>query len=72
MQSQGLTIETFGDVLEKGPERTLLSCGNPPESLCGTCTATRIGKRLQAGDLEFFEVCSPHDKQEGLVLPMAY
>jgi hypothetical protein len=73
MQSQGLTIETFSDVLEKGPEQTLLPWGNPAgESLCGTCTATRMGKRLQAGDLEFFEVCSPHDGQEGLVLPMAY
>lgn len=73
MQSRGLTIETFGDVLEKGPERTLLSWGNPAaESLCGACTATRIGKNLQAGDFEFFEICSPHDEQEGLVLPMAY
>ena len=73
MTSQGLTIETFGDVLEKGPEPTLLSWGNPaPESLCGICTAARIGKSLQAGDSEFLEVCSPHDEQEGLVLPMAY
>ncbi len=73
MQSQGLTIETFGDVLEKGPAQTLFTWGNPAaESLCGKCTAARIGKRLQAGDLEFLEVCSPHDRQEGLVLPMAY
>jgi len=72
MHSQGLTMENFGDVLESGPEQTLLSWGNVAESLCGTCTAARIGKGLQAGDFEFFEVCSPHDSQEGLVLPMAY
>jgi hypothetical protein len=73
MQSQGLTIETFDDVLEKGLEQTLLTWGNPAgEPLCGTCTAKRIGKRLQSGDLEFFEICSPHDAQEGFVLPTAY
>jgi hypothetical protein len=72
MPSQGLTIENFGVVLEKGPEQTLLTLGNVAESLCGTCAAARIGKELQAGNFEFFEVCSPHDQQEGLVLPMAY
>lgn len=73
VHSQGLTIDTFGGVLEKGPEQTLLTWGNPSaESLCGTCTAARIGQRLQTGDFEFLEVCSPHDTQEGLVLPMAY
>jgi hypothetical protein len=72
MPSRGLTIENFGDVLENGPEQTLLTWGNVGESLCGICTATRIGKGLQAGNFEFFEVCSPHEGQEGLVLPMAY
>jgi hypothetical protein len=73
MQSQGLTLQTFSEILDGEPERTLLSWGNPgAESLCGRCIAMRIGKRLQAGDLEFFEVCSPHDGQEGLVLPTAY
>jgi hypothetical protein len=73
IESRGLTIENFEDVLEKGPERTLLTWGNPAmRSLCGTCTAKRIGKNLQAGGLEFFEVCSPHDQEEGIVIPMAY
>jgi hypothetical protein len=72
MPSQGLTIENFGEVVEKGPEQTLFTWGNVAESLCGTCTSSRIGKELQAGNFEFFEVCSPHDQQEGLVLPMAY
>ena len=72
MHSQGLTSENFGDVLENGPEQTLFTWGNVAESLCGRCTATRVGKQLQAGDFEFFEVCSPHNGQEGLVLPMAY
>jgi hypothetical protein len=72
MRSRGLSIETFGDVLEKGPEQTVFAWGNVAESLCGTCTAARIGKELQGGNFEFFEVCSPHDGQEGLVLPMAY
>ena len=73
MHSQGLTIETFGDVLGKEPERTLLTWGNPaPTPLCGVCTAKCIGKSLQEDGLEFFEVCSPHSEQEGMVVPMAY
>ena len=73
IQAQGLTIETFSDVLEKGPEKTLLTWGNPvPKALCGACTAKYVGKNLQQSGLEFFEVCSPHEDQEGIVLPMAY
>lgn len=68
----GLTVETFGDILEKGPQ-TLLTWENPvPTSLCGKCTAERIGKSLQTDSFEFFEVCSPHHEQEGMVLPMGY
>jgi hypothetical protein len=65
IQSHGLTIENFDDVLKKSPEQTLLTWGNPAAvSLCGTCSAT--------ADMEFFEICSPHNAQEGFVLPMAY
>jgi hypothetical protein len=73
IESRGLTIESFGDVIEKGPQSTRLTWGNPaPTSLCGKCTAERIGNRLQTGSFEFFEVCSPHLDEQGLVLPMAY
>jgi len=37
----------------------------PRKKLCARCGQ-------QAGDFEFFEICSPHDEQEGLVLPTAY
>ena len=73
MRSRGLTIETSGEVLEKGPELTLLTWGNPaPVSLCGACTAKRISECLKSDDFEFFEICSPHNDQEGIVIPMAY
>ena len=73
IESRGLTLESFGDVIEKGPHQTLLTWGNPnPTSLCGKCTAEHIARRLQADGFEFFEVCGPHRDEEGMVLPMAY
>jgi hypothetical protein len=73
IESRGLTSESIGDVVGKGPQETLLRWGNPvPISLCGKCTAERIGRNLQMDGFEFFEVCSPHQDQEGIVLPMAY
>jgi len=73
LESRGLTIKTFSDVLDKGHRHTLLAWGNPdPLSLCGRCTADRIGKILQSNAFEFFEICSPHQGQQGIVMPMAY
>lgn len=72
-ESGGLSLDTFEQVLEKGLQPTILVWGNPPPlPLCGKCTAERICKALQANGMEFFEICSPHDTQEGIVLPMAY
>ena len=71
--SRGITAETFSEVLEKGPKRTLLTWGNPaPVRLCGKCVVDRIGRVLQAGDFEYFEVCSPRGNDDGVVIPMAY
>jgi hypothetical protein len=71
--SRGLTLETFSSVLEMGPRKTLLSWGNPaPVSLCGLCTAGRIARSMSEDAYEFFEVCTPHQDQQGIVLPMAY
>jgi hypothetical protein len=73
IESRGLTVESFGDVIEKGPQQTLMMWRNPsPTSLCGKCTAEHIARSLQADGFEFFEVCSPHRDEEGMVLPMAY
>lgn len=73
IESRGLTRESFADVVAKGPQDTLLRWGNPvPISLCGKCTAERMGVNLKLDGVEFFEMCSPHQDQEGIVLPMAY
>jgi hypothetical protein len=73
IESRGLTFESFRDVIEKGPQHTLLTWGNPnPTALCGKCTAEHIVRSLQDDSFEFFEICSPHRDQEGMVLPMAY
>lgn len=73
IESRGLTLETFSGVLEVGPRKTLLSWGNPaPVSLCGGCAAEYIGHRLGENEYEFFEVSTPHNDQQGIVLPMAY
>ena len=71
--SKGISIETFGEVLKRGPSQTLLTWGNSETaSQCGKCLSARISKDLRSGNFEFFEICSPHDTQEGLVMPMAY
>lgn len=71
--SRGLTIETFGDVLENGLQQTLLAWGNSdPIALCGKCTAQHIAEALQGDGVSFFEVCGPHGTEQGMVLPMAY
>jgi hypothetical protein len=73
IESQGVTLEAFGDVLEKGLRTTVLSWGNPaPRSLCGKCVVERIAKSLRADGFEFFEICAPHGANDGLVIPMAY
>ncbi len=71
--SKGISIETFGEVLKRGPSQTLLTWGNSETaSQCGKCLSARISKDLRSGNYEFFEICSPHDTEEGLVMPMAY
>lgn len=71
--SRGLNVDTFGEVLEKGPAQTLLAWGNPsPVSLCAKCAARRISEALHAGDFEYLEICSPHDRDEGIAMPLAY
>ncbi len=68
--SRGLTVETFINVLENNLQQTLLTWGNPdPVPLCGKCT---IIESLRGDGVSFFEVCSPHGTQRGIVLPMAY
>ncbi len=72
VNSRGLSLETFAEVLEKGLQQSLLAWGNPaPIPLCGACVAKRIGECLRSGGPSFFEVCSPHGEQQGMVLPMA-
>ena len=70
--SKGISLETFEDVLRKGPRQTILMWGNSEVSLCGKCASEKIGEALRSGDFEFFEISSPHATQEGIVLPMAY
>ena len=73
LESRGLSIESFGRVVELGPQKTPLSWGNPaPVSLCGACTVQRISRKLEHEEFEFFEVCAPHRDQQGIVIPMAY
>jgi hypothetical protein len=73
IESKGITIEIFGEVIEKGPLNALLAWGNPPpRSLCGRCTSEHVMKALQQEGMSFFEISSPHGTQEGVVLPMAY
>jgi len=73
VESQGLTPDTFDRVFEKGPRSTVFTWGNPPPMpFCGSCTAERLCKALQADGFEYFELCSPHHEQEGIVMPMAY
>jgi hypothetical protein len=73
VESQGLTPDTFDQVLEKGPRSTVFTWGNPPPApLCGKCTAQRLTKTLLADGFEYFDLCSPHYEQQGIVMPMAY
>jgi hypothetical protein len=72
VESQGLTADNFGKVLEKGISATLLKNNPVPRSLCATCCVGRITNTLKAKELSFIEFTSPRGSAHGFVLPMAY
>jgi hypothetical protein len=72
VESQGLTADNFGHVLEQGISATLLRNNPVPQSLCATCCVGRIANTLKARELSFVEFSSPRGSARGFVLPMAY
>ncbi len=72
VESQGLTADTFSEVLDRGVSATLLQHNPAPISLCAACCVERIARELSARDLSFLEVCSPAGAGAGFVLPMGY
>jgi hypothetical protein len=55
VESQGLTGDNFGNVLEQGISATLLKNNPVPRSLCATCCVGCIARRL-GGDDEIVSV----------------
>lgn len=72
IDSEGLTSDTFQDVIEHGVKATLLQHNRTPLALCPTCCVQRITDALTIGELSYIEVCSPAGAAPGIVLPMAY
>ena len=72
VESQGLTGDNFGNVLEQGISATLLKDNPLPRSLCATCCVGRIASSLKARKLSYLEFCSPRGSARGFVLPMGY
>jgi hypothetical protein len=72
VESQGLTGDNFGNVLEQGISATLLKNNPAPRPLCATCCVGRIASTLKASELSFIEFCPPRGSARGFVLPMAY
>jgi len=72
VESQGLTADNWGEVIERGVSDTLLKWENPPPiSMCAQCCVRHIDSTLQLRGMTYIEVCSPKD-EDGFVLPMGY
>ncbi len=72
VESNGLTVDNFEIVLERGISETLLKENREPVSLCAKCCADRICREIESRDISYLELCSPRDATPGFVLPMAY
>jgi hypothetical protein len=72
IESRGLNIHNFGEVLDNGLSDTLLRHNPEPIAVCAKCCVRRIAQELEAKLLSYQEVCAPRGTGEGFVIPMGY
>jgi len=69
--SEGLTAETFSDLVDRGL-KAMLRNDLTPSALCAACCVNRIVHSMETRELSYIEVCPPSGEAAGIVLPMAY
>jgi len=72
IESKGLTVHNFGNVLRKGFSETLLPSNPKPVSLCANCCVEHIAEELKEKEIAYLEVSGPKGPEDGFVMPMAY